>query len=580
MLKKLMNTKLKHQLSLLVAIALVMMILALVFYYISFLDLTKKRAAVYFDGIVSQMEGKLSDNIKETENVTKTLTTSYNLQKYLLEENDSQKFSYLGFVLDSINYTIACSNSIQGIKIIDRYGNQINSGSGYNMLIYNQIINDYKLKSGECTSSYFTKSYRDSGNEKVYYAYVCPVYAVLQGEFSKSNIAVCIVLCNSDLIKGSMKDLYGIPGFIYRISEGELTISTNAPVNMATKLADADKSKEPEYLYMTYSLEQTGWKIDSMVKISDLTSDMRPMLSRGFLIVFVTIIMLMAIGIIFSRSITVPITRIVGDIRSIDNEDTKYRIRIPSINEIGSIAKEINMMLDKIDNYTSKIIDTQQSLYLADLERKKAELLFIQNQINPHFLYNSLECIRSIAYSYKIDEIACIASSMAKMFRYSVREGNIVTIKNEIDCVRDYFNVMSIRYAGKFKLKICVPNELMMHIMLKMSLQPIIENSILHGFAMKKKDAYVSIIGLISDSGITLVVADNGSGMSPQQVQAINFKLQDMASLTISENSNRSSLGLANINRRIKMNYGLDFGIHVTSKEGFYTAVHVHIPLL
>src|SRR5690606_40501334 len=140
----------------------------------------------------------------------------------------------------------------------------------------------------------------------------------------------------------------------------------------------------------------------------------------------------------------------------IDDLTNRKRIEIKGGNEIAVIGGYINDMLDRTELMTQKILDAQNALYMAQISETRAQISLLQSQINPHFLYNTLECIRSIALYYGVTEIVDISTCMGKIFRYALKEEEIVTIENELECVQDYFTIISIRYGVRFSLMLDV----------------------------------------------------------------------------------------------------------------------------
>jgi len=316
-----------------------------------------------------------------------------------------------------------------------------------------------------------------------------------------------------------------------------------------------------------------GWKTISIIPVEELNADLEPIRISGILIGLFTAVLLLITGVIFSRSITGPIEELIRNINHIGEKNIKQRIRMKETNEIGTISKYINRMLDKVETLASNIFRMQMQLYEAELQKKEAEVSALQSQINPHFLYNTLECIRSIGMVNGINEIVEISGAMARIFRYSIKEEHYTTINREIECIKDYLRIIEIRFDGKIKSEIAVDPELKECRIIKMIMQPIVENAVYHGLEKKEDEGTVSIQVKKEDNCINIVITDDGIGMDHAEVRQINSYINSEENDVRNEGKNNRSIGLKNINSRIKLYYGNEYGIHISSAKNVGTRV-------
>jgi two-component system sensor histidine kinase YesM len=294
-----------------------------------------------------------------------------------------------------------------------------------------------------------------------------------------------------------------------------------------------------------------------------------------------SIIILLSFDIFMSRSITRPLKRITSVLDSIGNGKRKQRIHVEDRNEFGIISESINTMLDNVEIMNHRIFDMQTQLYEKELMQKESEMLTLQSQINPHFLYNTLECIRSIAIIHKIQEISIITTSMSKIFRYSIKGGLTSTFERELDCIKDYYKIIALRYNGRLKINLTVDEKLFPFSILKMSLQPIIENSVYHGLEAKEDEVVINLSCWIENDYAVITIEDNGIGIEPEKVKELNDIFSRSMKENISEVSmSKNSIGLSNINARIKLHYGEDCGLNIQSTFNVSTIVTVKMRLL
>ena len=201
-------------------------------------------------------------------------------------------------------------------------------------------------------------------------------------------------------------------------------------------------------------------------------------------------------------------------------------------------------------------------IYTIKLRQKEAELNSLQNQINPHFLYNTLESIRGAALYHGIHEIAAMSKALSLLFRYSISDRVLVTIKEEMQHLENYMSIQNFRYENKFELVYSVSPELLNYKILKLTLQPLIENSIKHGLEMKLGKGTVKIEILELDNTIKIQISDDGLGIPPKKVEELNRSLVYDKYLSGNEQDRTGTgIGVKNVNSRIKLYFGDQYGL-------------------
>jgi len=223
--------------------------------------------------------------------------------------------------------------------------------------------------------------------------------------------------------------------------------------------------------------------------------------------------------------------------------------------------------------------------YTEKIARKQAELDALQSQINPHFLYNTLESIRGEAIELGANEIADMTEALAIFFRYSIsQKGNLVTLREELNNVECYFSIQRFRFSERFDLSIEYPlssDDIMYTLMPKLTLQPIIENCIFHGLEPKIDKGKISMKVLKSGSRLIIKISDNGVGMTVELLENLNKKLTGKVTVDEEEKKIRGSgIALINVNQRIKILFGQEYGIRVMSHEKIGTDIELTLPFI
>ncbi len=260
---------------------------------------------------------------------------------------------------------------------------------------------------------------------------------------------------------------------------------------------------------------------------------------------------------------------ILKTIRSVQKGNLDERIDVVGEDEMGELAAQLNHMLDRIQELMQENFD-------RELLAKNSQIRALQNQINAHFIYNVLESIKMMA---EIDEeymISDAVTSLGKLLRYSMRwvNGNVV-VSEELDYIRNYIALINLRFDNEITLSVKLPDELLDQEIPKMSLQPIVENAVLHGLEEMTEDSTIYIKGMIDGEDCVIEVSDAGVGMTEEQVAHLEEKI---AGKLEADGGNGHGIGLKNVQDRIHIAFGEKYGLKIYAKEGCYTKVEVRLP--
>lgn len=248
--------------------------------------------------------------------------------------------------------------------------------------------------------------------------------------------------------------------------------------------------------------------------------------------------------------------------------------------EIESNGAALSMNFQELVHLLKESVDRE---YTADILKKEAELKALQSQINPHFLYNVLDGIRGHAMAEGVTELAEMTEALSKIFRYSVSHWeNEVCLESELVNIKSYFKIQQYRFNNRFELRIDIEDdedETLACRLPKLTLQPIVENSIYHGLETKLEKGLVSIRTRLTDEQLLIEISDDGIGTSEEILEKVNSSFRDWKTVK-TEKSKTAGMGIAltNVNSRIKMMYGEEFGLHMYSTEGFGAMIEILLP--
>jgi two-component system, sensor histidine kinase YesM len=331
------------------------------------------------------------------------------------------------------------------------------------------------------------------------------------------------------------------------------------------------------------TLTTTGWKLVYIVPTKDLTKDIILIKNIFLIIISICSVIAILIALFISRSISNPIEHIISLMTKFADGDMSVRIRkYHSRNdEVGVLATEFNSMIIQINSLIKNNYDNE-------IRKKEAEIAALQAQINPHFLYNTLDCIHFIARKYKVEEISRMVLALGDLMRISIRKDkSIITVKEEINYIENYMTIQKIRYKDKLSLQIHVQEELYDCMIPKLILQPIVENAVVHGIEEKVGNGTVILNAYRQDTDAVFEIIDDGVGFNEDVVQEMldknlrEYEGVDMGGQReyISGSRNRgSSIGMLNVDMRLKIIYGGEYGVSIQSRRKEGTKVTIRLP--
>lgn len=276
----------------------------------------------------------------------------------------------------------------------------------------------------------------------------------------------------------------------------------------------------------------------------------------------------MVLSSFFTKRINEPIDKLVSHIRLLSHGDFTVDPKIESEDEIGTIGKGVNHMAAKIEELVDMKVESEK-------EKKNLEIKMLQAQITPHFLYNTLDSIRWIAIIQKNSGIVKVVTSLSSLLKNMAKGFNEkITLKQELDFLADYIVIEKVRYVELFDVEIDVePKELYQAKIVKLTLQPLVENAIFSGIEPSGRNGLVQIKAVKKGQDLCITVRDNGIGMDKEKAKQL---LKDTETV---KSSSMSGIGLPNVDRRMKLVYGESYGLSIQSEPGQYTQITVMLPL-
>lgn len=315
-----------------------------------------------------------------------------------------------------------------------------------------------------------------------------------------------------------------------------------------------------------YSVQDTsfGWKIVGVAYTDELIADIGTIRGTIFAYSLAGLAVSLLLSLLLSHRLTRPIKKLQADMKMVERGNFSIQTEIGQMNEIGQLGRTFNLMVSRIKDLMQEIIKTQEN-------KRKSELQLLQAQINPHFLYNTLDSIVWMAEQKQHEEVVLMTSALAKLFRASItKDRELVPIRVEAEHIANYLLIQKMRYHEQLDYRIDISPDIASYQTLKILLQPFVENAIYHGIRNKPDKGNVTIRGWEENGHIVFEVEDDGLGMTPAQLERIWTPEDDGV--------RRRGIGIHNVNERIRLHFGHEYGIKIRSEIEAGTCVTLTIP--
>lgn len=397
------------------------------------------------------------------------------------------------------------------------------------------------------------------------FALFCPVYG------SSNRLGYVYIELDPSLLTGVLEPYNGLNLFFVQTAEGDrLTTPGAAPLVEALppeeERGDGFEYAGIAYTLQTYPLPTEGLVLASCINQTRLLADNHNVLFSAVTVILMIVFIAVFVLILLTHYITIPITRIMEKINRIALNDYSFDPELEKphseMGEVGARLNELGLSFEQLLKETISLHD----------ERARIEMELLQSQVNPHFLYNTLNSVHWMAVVQKNTGIEKMVKSLVSLLK-NISKGvsDKITLAEELSLLDDYINIQSIRYMGTFEYICRVPEELRQDKIIKFTLQPLVENAIFHGIVPKGTFGTITVDAWEEADFLVVAITDDGVGMTAEQAADL---------LRPGERADRSAMtgiGLGNVNRRLRLAYGKGAGLTIDSAVGEYTRVCVRV---
>ncbi len=578
------NIKIRNKIIAMCAIVIVPVFVAGIFLLFSIINIQKNNAVNDAYNSADSLKTRLTDMIYTTMNVAERVYANDSVMSFLLADsltNEEIKNFYANN--NTLNEYITAYSQISSIKFyIDKkdfiYNSQFRKANS-------SIKNSYWYRSAaEGNGRVIWDVVRNPSDNKVYLSLVKGIY-----DGNNDCIGVMVIAINPEWLDGILKDDYN--NAIFSVKDFKVFYSNINGIELGNVLSSAsidsynpsnfryfDKNSsilEDSYTIIeSFEYESTGnlfqiFLVKPYSEISESTENITKVylwyMSCCFLLSILSSFLLASL---FSRRVQF----LKNQMHNVAHGDFSMDYEISGHDEINELNDDLNIMVKSMRKLIDEAYEAKILSETMKLNQMEAEFKALSSQINPHFLYNTLETIRMKAYCNNDKDTADLIKKLGKFMRRCLEvKDSSVTLKSELEFINSYLELQSARFGDRVSYSIYSEVD-QNHMILPLIIQPIVENAFVHGIEGCKANGHISIKVLYRDVNIVICVQDNGQGISDENMVILLYKLKK------NNTSSGKSIGLTNVNKRIKMYHGEQYGLKISSTEGKGTTIEIVIP--
>ncbi|MGG1520057.1 histidine kinase [Paenibacillus oryzisoli] len=582
---------LNRKLSLLILFAVILPLVSLGFVsYGIATSVTEDKAKSAGLTTLRQISDKLNFVIQDVENMSMFLIGQKDIQNYLSsEEGDVNSYSLIVGTLWNLS---SSKKYIANITIAPRNNNPMLSTTTITKSGLTPLIQQYD-KAIQSAPKWWSPLYEiqtTDGPKKV----ISLVRPIRDFSTFKTLGTLSFSLDQKELASYLTTAGWETSGFVVMLDSENQIIAGGDPSWQMRDIADVFPGMNPfssasgvsnvlqgltPYTVLYNTLPGIGWKLVGLIPTEIYQKQNRFVLNVTAVTVVIALLIAMGLVLYFLRWVTNPLMKLTKSLKDLNPDEATPTIEVKSTDEIGLLVHSYNKLSERIGRL-------KEQVQLNEAMKKEADILALQAQINPHFLYNTLSSIHWIALMNQDRQIAEMVGALSDFLRFSLNKGEeFCLVQQEVAHAQNYAYIQAIRFPDQFEIEFFFDPELLQLPMLKLLLQPLIENSMIHGIQKKKAKGHIYVHGELRESEMKFVVEDTGIGMDELKLREIQAVLTAASQeLGLRNAADReavrtvTSYGLVNVHRRLLLHYGQQSGLTVDSTQGAGTRIAFTIP--
>ena len=565
-MKYFQRSSLLKRLCILFAITLIIALgAALIFYIVTFHSLQNEKSN-YIENIAANLTQNTEDITSSVMLMAETVSNTSFTHSFLTEKNATQKINYQQLLNRLVSKLIKSSSHISNILLVDNT-ETLYSFSSFDYILASKLNQQYHIFSSDAYSDGFTGALYLSDTDTTYYVYIQTIYDD-SNTSNKEKIGTCVIICSSETLNRVCANAATSEQALFAIldSDNQILASNQATDTAYQTLSNINSTNH--LILQNNFLTLTDWKLLCSVPYSELYSELTQIRYFAVLLIIALFLSFLLLAYQINGGVVFPLVKIVSFLKKDPYYILHNRLEVKGNNEITTLAVNINQMLNEINELTHTVLQNQSHMYEIELSKNQAQLLALQTQINPHFLYNTLNSIQGLAYEGKCAEICTSVASLSYMMRYNMNGDNMTCIKNEFHCIEKYLQIIELRFPKRFQFHLNMEDAICDYEMPRFLLQPLVENAISHGLEPSSEKGILTLTASLRENSILhFECTDNGVGIPPDKLEELRQKLENTSSIESSKSEKRSGIGLLNIHMRIRLIYGAPYGLTIYSNS-------------
>ncbi|WP_438496994.1 cache domain-containing sensor histidine kinase [Paenibacillus sp. IHBB 3054] len=551
---------------------------------------------LYYNRTTVQLHEKISDlsqkNVAQTaglftllykgyDSLSKSLSNNFEMVRLLNETTDEPAVAFINEqtitnIIGSIFYS---RDDLVGIHVIMDKGKIYNYGNYMNVVDPEYHTEDWyhelKASTGKMVwLGVYEHSLIDEVEDSPVFAFGRQIYDLNEHK----PIGIVLYETNPQPVLDALDNLkLGAHSQVYLMSQdGRFVSSATDPSPVVENLPSLQGDKdvivqqESDRLIVASKLSFSGWWVMSITPDEDLNVELNEMKRYLLIVISILIFVSTLIASIVSQTISSPLKKVIREMKQVEIGNFRGVVNVSSYQEINILVASFNRMVRRIEELIERV-------KLSSVSEKNAELHALQSQVNPHFLYNTLDMIYWMLDEEGNEQLGELVLSLSSMFRYSSQweDGAEVTLEEEMEQIGHYLKIISIRLEGRLHIVAQVDERWLNIRVPKMTVQPVIENAVKHGLESLNRQGILKVYTREEGNVLKLFVEDNGNGMNAEQLE----RLQDSLNGDSPKEGGKGGIGLQNLHRRLQYMFGDGYGLQIQSLPGEGTQVAIMLPI-
>ncbi|MDD3410613.1 MAG: sensor histidine kinase [Eubacteriales bacterium] len=524
----------------------------------------------YGKGMMEQLENTVATNYTSYSKILRLISFDKDVQAFLLNDDDAQRVDLHSALKRALIEVATLNANITDIVIEDTQGRLYNLSDSLLPLPGMDLSNNMLRVSGFQS--------RKQGSVTTDYLVIGKgIYSIDSYNQTNQFIGNAYLTLSTVAFVGDIRADLDTELLLYLTDADGVLLWANAADATQTLLDQARRDPSRLYYYVDEALERTGYHIYAM---QPEAGDVFSLASRSMEepIAFVTLAAaLILLWIVWARNLVKPLgklRRFINRLQGGSLSALDSRVTLAGYREAEVIGNEFNTLLGRTQQLTDELVRTNTDLYESQLLAKQSELSNLRSQINPHFLYNTLETMVGIAYTNNQPELAAIARSLSIIFKFSIKGDSIVPLKTEWKIAMSYIDIQHYRFSDRFDVSYSLAPECENVLVPKLILQPMIENAVVHGIEQQSGFCHLRVSAASDGRLLRLTVADDGAGIDAETLRELQQSLSGGA-----RTDETKHIGILNVDSRIKLQYGREYGVSLESVQGEGTTVTITLPV-